>query len=87
MKTKQDLDLIAKKIQEVSGGTIDKKKKFEDSADEYFISDVTEDMLLELGFEYKGYTMYGIAPYYELDNILAYFDDVVLHVMETTYSI
>lgn len=87
MKTKHNLESIVKSIKEASNGIVEKKKKFEDSADEYFISNVTESMLLDLGFEFKGYTMYGAAPYYEKDNIMAYFDDVVLHVMEMTYGI
>ncbi len=86
MNTKLDLKSVVNAIKEASGGLVNKMKKFEGSADEYFISDVTEEMLLDLGFKFKGYTHYGIAPYYEKDNILAYFDDVVLHVMEITYS-
>lgn len=86
MNTKLDLKTIANQIQTASNGKMRLQKKFEGSADEYFISDVTEDMLLELGFEYKGYTHYGVAPYYIKDNILAYFDDAVLRVMEETYS-
>lgn len=85
MNTKYDLKTVANQIAAKSGGLIREMKKFKGSADEYFISDVTEEMLIELGFEYKGYTHYGIAPYYLKDNILAYFDDVVLHVMEETF--
>lgn len=86
MRTKLDLKIIANQIAEKSGGIVRNQKKFEGSADEYFISDVTEEMLKELGFVFKGYTSYGVAPYYEKDNIMCYFDDVVLHVMEMTYS-
>lgn len=87
MRTKYDLKAVANQIAEKSGGLIRNMKKFEGSVDEYFISEVTEEMLFELGFEYKGYTSYGIAPYYEKENIMCYFDDVVLHVMEMTYSV
>lgn len=87
MKTKYDLKTVANQIVEASGGIIRNQKKFEGSVDEYFISEVTEEMLLDLGFEYQGFTSYGVAPYYIKDNILCYFDDVVLHVMEMTYSI
>lgn len=86
MKSKLALGKVAEEIKNKSGGILSKQKKFEGSVEEYFISEVTEAMLLELGFEFKGYTHYGIAPYYVKDNILAYFDDVVLHVMEQTYS-
>lgn len=87
MRTKLDLKIIANQIAEKSGGSCRNMKKFEGSVDEYFISDVTEEMLKELGFVFKGYTSYGVAPYYEKDNIMCYFDDVVLHVMEMTYSV
>lgn len=87
MKTKYDLKTVANQIAETSGGTIMNQKKYEESVDEYFISNVTEDMLVGLGFEYQGYTSYGTAPYYIKDNIMCYLDDVVLHVMEMTYSI
>ncbi len=88
MRTKYDLKTVANQIAELSGGIIRNQKKFEGSIDEYFISEVTEEMLIdELGFEFKGYTSYGVAPYYEKGNIMCYFDDVVLHVMEITYSV
>lgn len=87
MKTIFDLESVANTIKEASGGTMILKKKFEGSADEYHISNVTEEILTNLGFEFKGYTLYGNAPYYEKENILAYFDDVILHVMNTTESI
>lgn len=87
MRTKFDLEAVANQIAEISGGTIMNQKKFEESVDEYFISGVTENMLLGLGFEYQGYTGYGVAPYYIKENIMCYFDDVVLHVMEMTYSV
>lgn len=86
MNIKYSLDTVVSSIVELSGGSKQKTKKFEGSQDEYLLSDVTEEMLIELGFEFKGYTCYGAAPYYEKGNILAYFDDVVLHVMEQTYS-
>lgn len=87
MRTKCDLKTVANQIAELSGGTISNQKKFEGSTDEYYISNVTEEMLVnDLGFEFKGYISYGVAPYYEKGNIMCYFDDVVLHVMETTYS-
>lgn len=86
MKTKYDLKAMANLIAEKSGGIIRNQKKYEGSVDEYFISEVTEEILIDLGFEFKGYTSYGVAPYYEKDNIMCYFDDVVLHVMEITYS-
>lgn len=88
MRTKYDLKTVANQIAELSGGIIRNQKKFEGSIDEYFISEVTEEMLIdELGFEFKGYTSYGVAPYYEKGNIMCYFDDIVLHVMEITYSV
>lgn len=87
MNIKYDLKTVANQIAQTSGGLIRRMKKYEDSTEEYFISEVTEQMLLDLGFTYKGYTSYGVAPYYEKSNILAYFDDVVLHVMEITYSV
>lgn len=86
MNIKYNLKSVVDKIAEKSDGIVNKMKKFEGTAEEYFISEVTEEMLLELGFEYKGYTHYGIAPYYLKGNILAYFDDVVLHVMDETFS-
>lgn len=86
MRTKLDLEVVVNQIAEKSKGIVRKQKRLEDPSGEYYISEVTEEMLLDLGFEYKGFTHYGVAPYYEKDNILAYFDDVVLHVMEMTYS-
>lgn len=87
MRTKFDLKAVANQIAEKSGGSCKGMKKFEDSVDEYFVSKVTEEMLIELGFKFQGYTSYGVAPYYVKDNIMCYFDDVVLHVMEMTYSV
>lgn len=86
MNSKLTLDRVAEDIKTKSGGRLSKQKKFEGTGDEYFISGVTEAMLIEMGFEFKGHTHYGNAPYYIKDNILAYFDDVILHIMEETYS-
>lgn len=87
MKEIYNLKSEVDKLKDASGGIVNKRKKFENSADEYFISDVTEDMLIELGYKFGGYTTYNTSPYYEKGNILAYFDDVVLHVMEQTYNV
>lgn len=86
MNTKYNLKTVVDKISETSGGTVNDTKRFEGSGDEYLISNVEEQMLLDMGFEFKGYTTYNTAPYYIMGNILAYFDDVVLHVVEETYS-
>lgn len=86
MNYKHDLITVVNKIKEASGGRVQEQMKFKDSGNEYLISDVTEEMLLDIGFEYKGLTLGTISPYYILDNILAYFDDELLHVVEETYS-
>ena len=54
MNIKYDLKTVANQIAQTSGGLIRRMKKYEDSTEEYFISEVTEQMLLDLGFTYKG---------------------------------
>lgn len=49
---------------------------------EYLISNVTEDKLKELGFEYIEKSSYDVCPIYRFNNIIAHFDQNLLHVYE-----
>ena len=49
---------------------------------EYLLPNVEESKLLEIGFIYKGNTTYMNSPLYEYENLLAIFDDQILHICQ-----
>lgn len=49
---------------------------------EYLLPNVEESKLLEIGFIYKGNTDYMQSPLYEYENLLAIFDDQILHICQ-----
>lgn len=76
METRYDLKTIANLIAKKAGtkAILDNKFKLE-----YLISNVTEEILVELGFEYKEKSAFHICPLYKKGNILALFDETILH--------
>ena len=49
---------------------------------EYLIPNVSEQNLIDAGFEFKEKSSYNICPIYQKSNILAHFDEGILHVYE-----
>lgn len=61
--------------------TYKKVKTFKYSK-EYILPNVEESKLLEFGFEYKGLTTSTKLPLYEYENLIAIFEDQVLHICQ-----
>lgn len=49
---------------------------------EYLIPNVIEQSLIDAGFEFKEKSSFNICPIYQKSNILAHFDEGILHVYE-----
>lgn len=71
-------------IEEIAGnlGTTYTKSTRSDYSKEYLLPDVDSDDLLTLGFEYKGLTEYTEYPYYEWENLIAIYEDSILHICQ-----
>lgn len=50
---------------------------------EYIIPKVSEKMLTDLGFVFKEKSSYKVCPIYQMGNIIAWFDETLLHISET----
>lgn len=81
MTTKFVLKDIIKKLAENlnTKATLDNKFELE-----YILPNVTEEQLLEQGFEYVGKSQYTNYPMYRKENLEALFLDSVLHIYEVT---
>lgn len=77
--TNYKLEDIVKLIENECGQKARLERKF---SKEYLIGKVTEENLLNIGFKFKEYTQYDICPMYTMGNIVALFDDTILHIME-----
>lgn len=77
METRFELKLIAEEIASKAGTKATLDPKFEL---EYIIPKVTETILTDLGFEFKEKSSYKVCPVYQKGNILALFDETILHV-------
>ena len=49
---------------------------------EYLIPNVSEQNLIDAGFEFKEKSSFNVCPIYQRANILAHFDESILHVYE-----
>ena len=49
---------------------------------EYLIPNVSEQNLIDAKFEYKEKSSFNACPIYQISNILAHFDECILHVYE-----
>lgn len=79
-KIEYNLENIVAQIEKISNQKAKKESKFNL---EYIIGNVTEEHLTEIGFKFIEYSQYNRCPVYQLGNILALFDDQILHVRET----
>ena len=61
---------------------LDSKSRYSLFTDEYIMSNVTEQKLLENGFEFKGYDNSKKYPIYRFENIEGIFDKGVLHLYQ-----
>ena len=77
---KYDIDSVATQIETATGI----KMKLVNEFDPEYISlgQITEDDLVDLGFEFSGYSSYVKCPVYKLNNIEAIFDDTILHLYD-----
>lgn len=78
---KFDLETAIESIANSLETTYKKVKIFKYSK-EYILPNVEESKLLELGFEYKGLTTATKLPLYEYENLIAIFEDQVLHICQ-----
>jgi hypothetical protein len=79
MKTKFNLIDIVKLIETTSNTKARLDNKF---GLEYLIPNVSEQNLIDAGFEFKEKSSFNVCPIYQRANILAHFDESILHVYE-----
>lgn len=81
MTTQFNLKTIVDEIAQKVGDTPELDEKFELV---YLIDNVTEEDLLDMGFQYTGMSRGNVYPTYQLGNIFAAFNGPVLQVMESS---
>ena len=79
METKFNLIDIVKLIETTSNTKARLDNKF---GLEYLIPNVSEQNLIDAGFEFKEKSSFNVCPIYQRANILAHFDESILHVDE-----
>ena len=79
MKTKFNLIDIVKLIETTANTKARLDNKF---GLEYLIPNVSEQNLIDAGFEFKEKSSFNVCPIYQRANILAHFDESILHVYE-----
>ena len=79
MKTKFNLIDIVKLIETTSNSKARLDNKF---GLEYLVPNVSEQNLIDSGFEFKEKSSFNVCPIYQRSNILAHFDEGILHVYE-----
>ena len=79
METKFNLIDIVKLIETTANTKARLDSKF---GLEYLIPNVSEQNLIDAGFEFKEKSSFNVCPIYQRANILAHFDESVLHVYE-----
>ena len=79
METKFNLIDIVKLIETTANTKARLDNKF---GLEYLIPNVTEQNLIDAGFEFKEKSSFNVCPIYQRANILAHFDESILHVYE-----
>lgn len=79
METKFNLIDIVKLIETTSNTKARLDNKF---GLEYLIPNVSEQNLIDAGFEFKEKSSFNVCPIYQRANILAHFDESILHVYE-----
>lgn len=77
METRFELKLVAEELATKAGTKANLDPKFEL---EYIVPKVNETILTDLGFEFKEKSSYRVCPIYQKGNILAWFDETLLHV-------
>ena len=79
METKFNLIDMVKLIETTSNTKARLDNKF---GLEYLIPNVSEQNLIDAGFEFKEKSSFNVCPIYQRANILAHFDESILHVYE-----
>ena len=79
METKFNLIDVVKLIETIANTKARLDNKF---GLEYLIPNVTEQNLIDAGFEFKEKSSFNVCPIYQRANILAHFDESILHVYE-----
>lgn len=79
METKFNLIDIVKLIETIANTKARLDSKF---GLEYLIPNVTEQNLIDAEFEFKEKSSFNVCPIYQRANILAHFDEGILHVYE-----
>lgn len=79
METKFNLIDIVKLIETTANTKARLDNKF---GLEYLIPNVSEQNLIDAGFEFKEKSSFNVCPIYQRANILAHFDESILHVYE-----
>lgn len=79
METKFNLIDIVKLIETTANTKARLDSKF---GLEYLIPNVTEQNLIDAEFKFKEKSSFNVCPIYQRANILAHFDESVLHVYE-----
>lgn len=79
METKFNLIDIVKLIETTANTKARLDNKF---GLEYLIPNVSEQNLIDTEFEFKEKSSFNVCPIYQKANILAHFDESVLHVYE-----
>ena len=79
METKFNLIDVVKLIETTANTKARLDNKF---GLEYLIPNVTEQNLIDAGFEFKEKSSFNVCPIYQRANILAHFDESILHVYE-----
>ena len=79
METKFNLIDIVKLIETTSNTKARLDNKF---GLEYLIPNVSEQNLIDAGFEFKEKSSFNVCPIYQRANILAHVDESILHVYE-----
>lgn len=79
METKFNLIDVVKLIETTANTKARLDNKF---GLEYLIPNVSEQNLIDAGFEFKEKSSFNVCPIYQRANILAHFDESILHVYE-----
>ena len=79
METKFNLIDVVKLIETTANTKARLDNKF---GLEYLIPNVYEQNLIDAGFEFKEKSSFNVCPIYQRANILAHFDESILHVYE-----
>ena len=79
METKFNLIDVVKLIETTANTKARLDNKF---GLEYLIPNVTEQNLIDAEFEFKEKSSFNVCPIYQRSNILAHFDEGILHVYE-----